>query len=61
VSDRPAGRPVPLPRTRVCTSRANTGNGTNDGTDTERARRRGVMPHDEQPQWTAGTGRGERL
>jgi len=22
---------------------------------------RGVMPHDEQSQWTAGTGRGERL
>jgi len=52
VSDRPEDRPVPLPRPRVCTSRANTGNGTNDGTNTERAgrhsRRRGVMPHDEQ-------------
>ena len=33
----PTGRPVPLPRARVCTSRANTGNGTNDGTNTERA------------------------
>ncbi len=40
MSDRPAGRPVPPPRPRVCTSRANTGNGTNDGTSTERAGRR---------------------
>jgi hypothetical protein len=47
VSDRPAGRPVPPPRPRVCTSRANTHNGTNDGTNTERAERE-VMPHDRQ-------------
>ena len=39
VSDRPAGRLVPPPRARVCTSRANTDNGTNDGTNTERAGR----------------------
>jgi hypothetical protein len=39
VSDRPGDRPVPLPRPRVCTSRANTDNGTNDGTNTERAGR----------------------
>ena len=61
VSDRPDRRPVPPPRTRVCTSRANTHNGTNDGTNTERAATEEVMPHDEQPQQTAGTGRGERL
>ena len=37
MSDRPEDRPVPPPRPRVCTSRANTHNGTNDGTNTERA------------------------
>ncbi len=44
MSDRPDGRPVPSPRPRVCTSRANTDNGTNDGTNTERAGRHGP-PH----------------
>ena len=39
MSDRPDGRPVPLPRACVCTSRANTDNRTNDGTNTERASR----------------------
>jgi hypothetical protein len=39
VSDRPGHRPVPPPRACVCTSRANTDNGTNDGTSTERAGR----------------------
>ena len=43
VSDRPDDRPVPLPRPRVCTSRANTDNGTNDGTNTERAGRVGTV------------------
>jgi hypothetical protein len=37
MSDRPEVRPVPCPRPRVCTSRANTHNGTNNGTNTERA------------------------
>ncbi len=41
MSDRPAGRPVPLSRACVCTSRANTDNGTNDGTNTDRADRHG--------------------
>ena len=41
MSDRPDGRPVPLPRACVCTSRANTDNGTNEGTNTERAGRHG--------------------
>jgi len=60
VSDHPDGRPVPPPRACVCTSRANTHNGTDDGTNTQRAGK-GVMPHDEQAQRTAGNGRGERL
>jgi len=37
------------PRACVCTSRANTHNGTDDGTNTECAGR-GVMPHGEQAQ-----------
>ena len=37
VSDRPDRRPVPAPRACVCTSRANTDNGTNERTNTERA------------------------
>jgi hypothetical protein len=32
-----------------------------EGRDARRVVRKGVMPHDEQPQQTAGTGRGERL
>ena len=59
MSERPAGRPVPRARACVCTSRANMHNGTNDGTNTERAGK-GVMPHDEQAERTAGNGRGER-